>query len=166
MNKEIKKHESMRGYFAYELHKAMEENPDIWAINGDLGYGMYDFVKRDYPDRFVNTGAAEVTMLGVAIGLAKQGKRPFTYTISSFYMRAAEPIALYAVAEGLPIVMIGGGRDQDYAHDGLSHDATTTQDFMSMLGVKCYYPDTKEEMEELMKELVSVNEPVFVSLRR
>ena len=80
------RHESQRGYFAYELYKEMQKNPDIWVVTGDLGYKMWDFVRRDFESRFVNTGATEAAMLGVAIGLARQGKIPFFYSISTFLL--------------------------------------------------------------------------------
>lgn len=52
---EITRHESVRGWFAYELYHQMVKNKDIWLITGDLGYGMFDFIKKDFSDRFVNT---------------------------------------------------------------------------------------------------------------
>jgi transketolase len=159
-------HPSMRGHFAGYLHNSMISNKDIFCLNGDLGYGMYDRIMNDYPNRFINCGAAETAMMGIAAGLAQEGKRPFTYTISSFYMRAAEPIALYIAREQLPVVMIGSGRDNDYEHDGPSHNATLTQEFMRLIGIKIYYPNEKEEMKGLMQEVLTLNEPSFISLRR
>lgn len=158
-------HESMRGYFGYELWKAMQDE-NVWTLTGDLGYGLFDKHQQDYPNRFINLGAAETTMMGMAAGLAQEGKKVFTYTISSFYLRAAEPIALYIAREQLPVVMIGAGRDGDYSHDGPSHHGGNAQDYMKMLNVKGYYPETKEEMPKLMKEVLQLNEPCFISLRR
>ena len=56
------RHESMRGWFAYELHRKMTDNNKIWLVTGDLGFGMFDKIKRDFPERFVNVGAAEQAM--------------------------------------------------------------------------------------------------------
>lgn len=158
-------HESMRGYFGYELYKAMVEDPDIYLLTADLGYGMLTPHQEDLPN-FINCGASENTMMGIAVGLAQEGKRPFTYTISSFYLRGAEPIALYIAREQLPVVMIGAGRDDDYKHDGPSHNGTNAQEYMRLLGIKSLYPETKEEMADIVRELSVTEEPVFLSLRR
>ena len=158
-------HESMRGYFGLELYKAMVGSPDIYLLTGDLGYGMLTPHQEDLTN-FINCGTSETAMIGMATGLAQEGKRPFTYTISSFYMRAAEPIALYIAREKLPVILVGSGRDDDYKHDGPSHNAALTQDYMKLIGIKSYYPKEKEEIADLMQELLKINEPVFVSLRR
>lgn len=159
-------HESIRGYAGYELYKLMAENPDIYLITADLGFGMLTPHQEDFKKQFINVGASEVTMMGLAVGLAQEGKRPFTYTISSFYMRAAEPIALYVAREQLPIIMLGSGRDDDYKHDGPSHNATTTQEFMKMIGIESLYPETKEEIPDILHQTISNNKPTFISLKR
>jgi transketolase len=156
----------MRGWFAGELFNAMQTDSGIYLMAIDLTYKMWDKHFESYPDRAFNTFATETATIGMAAGLAQDGKKPFTYTISSFYMRAAEPIALYVAREQLPVVMIGSGRDDDYKHDGPSHNATLTQDFMKLIGIKSYYPEDKEEMPDLMQELLTLNEPAFVSLKR
>jgi transketolase len=164
--KPTEKHESMRGYFAYSLYNEMVKNKDIWFVTADLGFGMADKIMEDFPDRAINVGAAEQSALGIAVGLALERKKPVVYTISSFYMRAAETIALYMAEEKIPVIMVGGGRDDDYKHDGVSHFAYTTQKYMDMLGIKSYYPETKEESEEITQKAIHLNEPAFISLRR
>lgn len=158
-------HESMRGYFAYELFNAMKDK-NIWLLTADLGYKMFDPHKEHYPDRFLNCGASELTMMGIASGLAQEGKRVFTYTISSFYMRAAELIDLYISYSNLPIIMAGGGRDKDYLHDGPSHWAYTTQKYMNEMGITSVYPKSKDYIKDIMSKLVKAKEPVYLSLRR
>ena len=37
----------MRKEFAHLLHTEMSNNPDIYLITGDLGYGLWDKVKND-----------------------------------------------------------------------------------------------------------------------
>jgi len=64
----------MRRDFAKMLHREMSTNPDIYLITGDLGYGLWDQVRDDYPDRFFNVGSSEMAMMGMAIGLAMERK--------------------------------------------------------------------------------------------
>ena len=162
----MKKHESQRGYFAYELYQQMTLNPDIILLVGDLGFGMFDSIRDDYPKQFINCGASEQTMLDVAVGLALSGKIVFCYTITSFFMRAAETIGLYLHGEQIPVKLVGSGRDQDYHIDGPSHDCTIAQDFLRNTNVRELYPDTKEEIPLLIKQMVESKVPTFISLKR
>ena len=49
----------MRKEFASMLHSEMSKNENIILLTGDLGYGLWDKIKIDYPDRFYNTLSAE-----------------------------------------------------------------------------------------------------------
>lgn len=160
------RHDSMRGYFVHALHEEMRTNPNIYFVTADLGYGMLTNISRDFPERVINCGAAEMAAMDVSIGLALEGKKPFVYTITSFLLRCAEPIALYVKHEKIPVFIVGGGRDQDYEHDGISHDATFAQDFMHNVGIQEYYPQTNQRASEMVKEMIERNEPAFISLRR
>lgn len=162
----MKKHESQRGYFAYELYQQMTLNLNIVLLVGDLGYKMFDNIRKDYPKQFINCGASESAMLGIAVGLALEGKIVFVYTITSFFMRAAETIGLYLHGEQISIKLIGSGRNQDYHIDGPSHDATITQNYLKSLNIVNLYPNTKEEIPLLVKKMVENNKPTFISLRR
>lgn len=43
----------MRKEFASFLHSEMSQNENIILLTGDLGYGLWDKIKIDYPDRFI-----------------------------------------------------------------------------------------------------------------
>ena len=115
----------MRKEFFTQLYVEMQRNKDIFFITGDLGYGLADHIKNDFTDRFINPGAAEQTMMGIAVGLALNGKIPVVYSITPFLLfRPFETIRNYISHESIPVIMVGSGRDKDYSHDGFSHDAT------------------------------------------
>lgn len=156
----------MRRTFFQELYKQMKANPDIWVVTGDLGYIGFDRIRDEFPERFVNAGASEQAMVGIAVGLALKGKIPFVYTISSFFLRAAETINLYLHHEQIPVHLIGSGRDQDYAHDGYSHDGTMAQNYLRNLDLVNYYPDDKKEVKGILEEMIKNKKPSFLSLRR
>lgn len=156
----------MRRTFANELYKEMTLNPNIILLVGDLGYKMWDKVRDDYPKQFINCGASEQAMLDVAVGLALEGKIVFVYTITSFFMRAAETIGLYLHGEQIPVKLVGSGRDQDYHIDGPSHDCTIAQDYLKSLKITCAYPEFKEEIPELVNQMIINEAPLFISLKR
>ena len=162
-----KPHESQRGYFAAALYEQMIANKDIWLLTGDLGFGMLDKIMQDFPERAKNIGAAEQSMLGIAVGLAlENNKIPFCYTISSFYLRAAETIGLYLHGEQIPVKLVGSGRDDDYKHDGSSHHAGLAQAFLAPLNVLKFYPETKEDVVDYLETIIKNEKPCFLSLRR
>ena len=67
----------MRKDFANELYKAMKKNENIWLLTGDLGFGILENIRDKFPKRFINCGASEQAMMGIACGLALEGKIPF-----------------------------------------------------------------------------------------
>lgn len=158
----------MRRTFFQELHKTMQENPNVWAITGDLGFGGFDQIMKDFPDRFVNCGASEQAMMGIAVGLSLKGKTVFVYSITPFLLRRAyETIKLYIDEEEIPVKLVGSGRDKDYAHDGPSHDATDAKLLLKTVSkIKQLWPESKEEIPDMVKLMVEDTKPYFISLKR
>lgn len=162
----MNRHESQRGYFAYSLWEQMKHDKDIWLICPDLGYRVFDKHFEDFPDRCINCGAAEMLSLGLASGLALENKKPFVYTITSFFLRAAEPISLFMHHEKQPIHLVGSGLFSDYHIDGMTHDGFQAQKFLDSLEIDKYYPTTKEQIPQMVNDIVLQQKPTFIGLRR
>lgn len=160
------RHPSIRGEFGYELYKAMAKDPSIHLITADLGYGLLNPHLEDFPERAISIGASEQSMLGIAVGLSLEGRIAFCYTITSFYLRAAETIGLYLDGEQLPVKLIGSGRGKDYRHDGESHFGMRAQAYLSSLNLVNLYPETKEEISDMVEEMIKNGKPSFISLKR
>lgn len=163
------RHESMKGYFAYELHGAMIDNPDIAVVTADLGFGMWDKIKRDFPDRFYNLGASELTAVTAAVGMAQEGKIPFVYSITPFLLyRGAEGIRNYIDHEKVNVKLIASGRNDDYSRtDGFSHFAGDDKDFINLFPniAKCW-PEDKQDMKYVVEWAIHNNEPTYINLSR
>src|SRR3990167_1782069 len=161
-------HDSQRGYFAYHLYLNMVENEKVWLLTGDLGFKMFDQHFEDLPGRCVNTGASEQSLFDIAVGLALEGKIPFCYSITPFLLwRPAETIRLYLNHESIPVKLVGSGRDEDYSHDGFSHNARDTRDFLKQFpNIVDLWPNKKEEIGDMVKEMVENGKPTFISLTR
>lgn len=157
----------MRPTFFQELYKQMQINKDIVAITGDLGFGGWDFIQKDFPDRFFNVGAAEFSMIGIACGMALEGKVPFVYTITPFFYRGFELLRTYVNHEKIPIKLVGSGRDSDYKHDGFSHFAGDVGPILSTLpNIEQLWPHSNEEIPGMVEEMVNNGLPTFISLAR
>lgn len=166
-------HPSQRGYFAHYLLEAARKDKDIILITADLGYGMWDKFRDELPNQFYNTGAAEQAAMGIAVGLAMSGKKPFIYSITTFLLyRPFETIRNYINHEKWPVRLVGGGRDKDYEHDGFSH---WSEDVYTLFDTKlpsnfpeitALWPEEKEEIPEMVEQMVKESRPWFISLRR
>ncbi len=158
----------MRGWFSWELHLQMASNKKIWVVTGDLGYGMFDRIRDDFPKRFINVGSAEQAMVGIGVGLALEGKIPLVYSITPFLLyRPFETIRNYINREKIPVKLIGSGRGKDYFHDGFSHWAEEDRKVMEIFpNIASFWPKSKEEMPNLVSKILFNNLPTYLNLSR
>ena len=156
----------MRKQFAEYLHSEMSVNEDIYLLTGDLGYGLWDRIKIDYPDRFINTLSSEQLMLGMACGLAMEGKIPVVYSITPFVLyRPFEWIRNYLDHEQVPVKLVGGGRDKDYGYLGFSHWAEEDKDIMSNFkNIVSLKP--KELNKDVFKSFLYNKQASYINLKR
>jgi len=159
---------TMRGYFAYYVHQHMAKNKKIWVVSGDFGYKMWDSVQEDYPERYINTGASEQAMLGIAVGLALDGKIPVVYTATPFLLyRPFETIRNYIDHEKIPVILVGSGRDKDYLNDGFSHWAEEDRKVMGLFkNITSVWPETKEDIPALVTKILKNNKPYYINLKK
>ena len=156
----------MRKEFATFLHKEMSYNDNIVLLTGDLGYGLWDRIKIDYPDRFYNVMSSEQLMVGAATGLAMEGLIPLVYSITPFVLyRPFELLRNYLNHERIPVKLIGGGRDKDYGYLGFSHWAEEDIKILSTLeNIQLYKP--KKSSNKIYKEFLYNEQPSYLNLSR
>ena len=156
----------MRRDFAKKLHEYMTTHPNVYLLTADLGYGVLDKIRKDFPDRALNVGSSEMLMIGSAIGLAQNGFVPVCYSITPFlFFRPFELLRTYVNNEEVNIKLVGSGRDDDYSHDGFSHWAGDDIKIMKTLDkIKLYKPDllTDEVFTSFMENV----SPSYINLIR
>ena len=156
----------MRKLFAEKLHDEMAVNENIYLLTGDLGYGLWDRIKIDYPDRFINFLSSEQLMLGAAVGMALEGKIPIVYSISPFVLyRPFEWIRNYLHNENIGVKLVGGGRDRDYGYLGFSHWAEEDIDILSSFKNMSLYK-TEKLTSQIFNEMIYEPKPSYMNLRR
>ena len=156
----------MRRDFAKMLYDEMKKNGRIFLITADLGYGVLNDIRRDFPDRAINTGSCEMLMVGAAIGLAQNGYIPVCYSITPFLLyRPFELIRNYLNYEGANVKLVGSGRDDDYSHDGISHWAGDDVDIMTALkNIQIYKPE--KMTDEVFTKFMYNDKPSYINLSR
>ena len=159
----------MRNTFAKQLYELMAVRNSIYLLLADLGYGVFNQIRLDYPDRVIDVGASEQLLMGAAIGLAHEGKIPIVYSITPFLLcRPFEMIRNYINEEKTKVILIGGGRDEDYGHLGFSHWAKDDKQIMNIFfNILSYWPEDKEDVKASLLRAFFLNDgPSYINLRK
>lgn len=156
----------MRNHFAAELLRMAQEDPSIYVMTGDLGYGVWDKFAETYPDRFINAGISEEHMTAAAAGLALEGNTVYTYSIGNFPgMRCLEWIRndiCYHHAN-VKILAVGGGFA--YGQLGMSHHATEDIAIMRALpGMRVYAPADAKDAVATARQVNAWKGPCYIRL--
>ena len=103
----------------YELARQDER---VVFIGSDLGIGTLDQFKNDFPDRFFMEGVSEANIVGMAAGLALEGKIVYVNTIATFITRrCCEQVVLDLGLHNANVRLIGSGGGVVYAPLGPTH---------------------------------------------
>jgi transketolase len=159
---------SVRKAFVKKLFVEMQNNKDIILLTADLGYKVFDEFRTEFPDRFINVGAAEQLLIGTGIGLAMDNKIPICYSMTPFLLyRPFELIRNYVDYEKIPVKLIGSGRDKDYLSLGWSHWSTDDKEHLSgFKNIKKYWPKDQDEVDTVFHDIIYNNNPTYVNLSR
>ena len=158
----------MRNAFNNSLIQAAREDKSIILLVGDIGFGVFDTFREEFPDRFFNVGVAESNMIGVAAGLSIAGFKPIVYTIIPFLiMRAFEQIRVDLCIQNLPVVLVGVGGGLVYDTLGPTHHAIEDLSIMrSLPNMNVLTPCDPLEVDFSFKESLLNNGPTYIRLGR
>ena len=158
---------SVRKTFVKLLHAEMKRNEKVVLVLGDLGYGHFDAIREEFPDRVFNPGAAEQLLLGMACGMAMERLIPVCYSMTPFLLyRPFEVIRTFIDYEKIPVILAAAGRDKDYASAGWSHWATDDKEHLSGFdNILKLWPD-EEELELEFQNIINTKLPYYVNLKR
>lgn len=149
----------------YELAR---EDDRIFFVGSDLGFGTLADFGEEIPDRFFMEGISEANVVGMAAGLAMEGKIPYVNTIATFLTRRCfEQIALDLCLHDLNVRLIGNGGGMVYAPLGPTHLATEDIAIMRALpNMTIVAPADADEMRRLMPLTVDHPGPMYIRLAK
>jgi transketolase len=155
----------MRRVFGKWITKTAETDESVYLIVGDIGYETFDEFRKKFPDRFINIGLCEQSMIGIAAGMALQGLKPYVYTITPFLIeRAFEQIKLDINQQNVNVKLIGY---DDYPKQGITHTVTDDGDFMDIFdNIKSFWPPDSIETRYILDEIYEMKCPAFVRLQK
>lgn len=115
----------MRNMFADAFYEAGKRDERLAIVVADISpAGSIERFRKDFPERFINTGVAEQIMIGICAGMALRGLRPFAYTIATFTLyRPFEFVRDDLCYQNLPVTIVGIGGGVTYSTLGGTHHA-------------------------------------------
>lgn len=115
----------MRDTFSRTLHQIAQVKPNVFIVVADISpAGSMGPFREQFPDRFINVGVAEQSMIGVCAGLALRGCTAFAYSIATFSLyRPFEQIRVDLCYQELPVTVVGIGGGLAYSTLGGTHHA-------------------------------------------
>jgi transketolase len=156
----------MRNAFADELGKLGDDDDRVVMLAGDIGNRLFDNFKERHPTRFFNCGVAEANMTGLAAGLAMNGLRPITYTITPFVTtRCLEQIRTDICYHDVPVTIVAVGAGLAYAGLGPTHHACEDIAFLRALPnmiVMC--PGDPWEVRAALRAVMKQDGPAYIRM--
>jgi transketolase len=149
-----------RSGFGVGLHELGKQNENVVALCADLtGSLKMDAFKKDFPERFFQTGIAEANMIGLAAGMTIGGKIPFTGTFANFSTgRVYDQIRQSIAYSGKNVKICASHAGVTLGEDGATHQILEDIGMMKMLPgmtviVPCDYNQTKAATLALGKHI-------------
>jgi transketolase len=141
-----------------------ESDPRFLVLSGDHGYALFDEIRRNRPEQFLNAGVMEQAMVGFAAGLTKVGYRTLIYGLSSFVpMRVLEQIKLDFCYPKLPAIFLGDGAGLVYSTLGASHQcAEDIASLRALPNIRIYSPCDAEELKACFAECIEYDGPSYI----
>tara|TARA_R110000868_G_scaffold153644_11_gene379202 strand:- start:11371 stop:12276 length:906 start_codon:yes stop_codon:yes gene_type:complete len=153
----------MRDMISNFLVERALENKDFYVLSGDHGYALFDKIRKEAGDQFINTGVTEQAMIGAAAGMAKTGKKVVAYGLACFIpMRVLEFIKMSICYEKLPVIILGDGAGMIYTTLGSSHQCAEDIACLKTLPIKIFSPADKFEMKLSLEEAYSTDFPCYI----
>ncbi len=158
-----------RDAFSRTLAEIAQTDKRIVAVvNDSVGSSKLGEFRKQFPDRLINVGIAEQTMIGVAAGLANGGKIPFVCGASCFLTaRALEQIKADLAYSNAQVTLCGISSGLAYGELGPTHhsieDLAWTRAIANMTVI---VPADPPETEQAVRAAAQLDGPVFLRLSR
>ena len=156
----------MRTLFQKKITELAKKRDDIVLLSGDIGNKMFDDFKQIAPERFINCGIAEASMMSVAGGLALSGLRPVVYTITPFVTaRCFEQAKISVGYHEANVVIIGTGSGLSYAELGATHHSLDDISIMgSIPNMRVLAPCDPNQLGFYLDEALNLNGPTYIRI--
>lgn len=158
-----------RDTFSKTLESLAERDPRIVTVVSDsVGSSKLVGFRKRWPERTVNVGIAEQTLVAVGAGLANGGKIPFVSAASCFLTaRAMEQIKADIAYTNVNVKLIGQSSGVAYGELGPTHHSIEDMAWLRLLtNLTLIVPSDPWETEQAIRAAAAHDGPVFVRVSR
>jgi len=159
----------MRKAFINKLAESARKDGRICLIVGDLGYSVVEDFAREFPDRFLNAGVAEQSMLGIASGWSLAEKKiVFVYSLGNFpTMRCLEQIRNDCCLHKANVKIVSVGSGITYGQSGYSHFAIEDLAVMRALpNISIFSPADPAEAGICLDLMIRTEGPAYIRIAK
>ncbi len=131
----------------------------------DMGFGVADRLKMEFPNRVINCGIMEQATVGIAAGMSMSGLIPVVYSIVSFLAyRALEQIRNDVVMQNLNVKFIVTGVNDYFKPLGYSHCCGKNDIvLMKLIKLKVYDPySLRQPFTKVVHEWMNDSKPGYI----
>ncbi|MEQ8191364.1 MAG: transketolase [Candidatus Eremiobacterota bacterium] len=120
---------------------ARDDNRMVLLVS-DMGFGVCDKFREEFPDRIFNLGIMEQGTVGIAAGMSMTGLIPVVYSIVNFIVfRALEQVRNDVILQNLNVKFIGTGANNYFKFLGPSHCCgLDDKKIMELINMKVFDP--------------------------
>jgi transketolase len=131
----------------------LERDPQTAIVLAEISTDRFARALRLAPERAINVGIMEQTLIGVAAGFAMEGFHVIAHTIAPFLIeRPYEQVKLDFGYQGLGGTLASVGAPYDYGTEGGTHHAPgDVQTMLAIPGAEVLVPGTAAELDALLR---------------
>lgn len=158
-----------RDSFAATIESLAEHDSRIVTVVSDsLGSSKLGNFKMRWPERMVNVGIAEQTLVAVGAGLANGGKVPFVSAASCFITgRAMEQVKADIAYSNVNVKLIGQSSGVAYGELGPTHHSIEDMAWLRLFNnLTLIVPADPWQTEQAVRAAAAMDGPVFVRISR
>ena len=153
----------MRKTFTRIVEQIINRDKRVVALLGDIGVHSFRESMELFPNRVINIGILEQSMIGIAAGLSKQGLIPFVHTIAPFMVeRALEQLKIDFGYQELGGNFVSVGASSDYSALGCTHHCPgDISILLTIPGFELFVPGTAKELTQAIESSYANNLPTY-----
>ncbi len=156
--------EEMRLAFGKKLVELGAMYDALYVIDADLNTSTKtDLFLDRYPRRFVQVGIAEQNAVGMAAGLALEGKIPVVCTFADFITkRACDQVSISIAYANLNVKLAGAYAGMFTGKQGATHQSVQDiANMRAMPNMRVLGPCENEELAQMMDAMMEYEGPVY-----
>ena len=158
---------SLREAYGKHIVKLGEEYEDLVLLEGDLADSTQsEHFQQAFPDRYFQIGIAEQNMVGIAAGLALEGKLPIVNSFAAFIaMRACEQVRTDVAYPNLNVKFVVSHAGVSAGSAGPTHH--TIEDIAIMRAIPnmmVLVPGDATEVEQIVSAALDHTGPTYIRI--